>query len=422
MVFGGWNAYDFRLPPEDGYRTGLLVAASAVAFAYGVVQMISRRHSFVIIATFTMLGVYVLSLPAGAYFSAKSLVLASPFVLLASFKGLSDGVTIRTVLRSTDDFVRAMGFVVLLVIASSSTWKVLSEPPIESNTRDQDLRGIRHLTENHPTIYIGQDYFADTKLRGSPASVVWGYGAVDRAPVAQSRTKPPTWSGLTDWDSVAWNTLDQFDYAVVTRSAFSSDAPDNWYEDRTTRFYRLFRRNGQTKPRSSIETVTAPGRELDCSEPSDHRLSLEHGIAHTRDAPRTAHPWVLVGTKLDPRPRPGFRISAMRYRSRVTLPRGTWEVSLQYNSNARIDFRLGNRHIVMPASPDVSGEYWHIGTIEVNDASVVRLTAVAEKPRFTSLHSPVNIGELVFQRTPNKAATVPLHSACNMFVDWYRRA
>ena len=189
-----------------------------------------------------------------------------------------------------------------------------------------------------------------------------------------------------DFDSVPYKVLNQFPYAVTTSAIYQSQAPPGWTQVDATQSYKLWKRTGTTPAISNLFEEARPGRVYHCKNPkigaflsSGGRLLTwqprpviakrlywraggssgalgEGGVAAAKQAP------------LDNNLAPGETAS-----QRIYLPRGRWELSLQYVSPVtgvtvrapRLSVHLSSgMDAAIPYRPD-QGPYWPVGALNI---------------------------------------------------------
>jgi hypothetical protein len=109
-----------------------------------------------------------------------------------------------------------------------------------------------------------------------------------------------------------------------------------------------------------------------------------------------------------------------RLRQRLNLPRGRWELSLQYLSAVPLELRADRRlrARLAPQRGDASS-YWRAGTL-LSDGRPVTVELRAPSRRALDAERVATIGSAVAQRVDVAEREVPLRAACGSYVDWYR--
>ena len=116
----------------------------------------------------------------------------------------------------------------------------------------------------------------------------------------------------------------------------------------------------------------------------------------------------------------------------VRLPSGRWRLSIQYFSPFSLSLGApGFQRELKPAldgqRPNTislanDGQYWPAG-VYASHGGRVRFTVAAAEPttlqRLSGYDATAYVGNLVAVRT-GKRRIVPLHDACNGWIDWYR--
>jgi hypothetical protein len=231
----------------------------------------------------------------------------------------------------------------------------------------------------------------------------------DATAVAKS-AKP--FSGQLDFDSVTSSSLDRFAYVITSNSAYASQPPSNFKLVQARSLYALWQRVGPTRPRQTLDAAGAPGVILDCKTPAGRQLSRRQGAASVTATPVTT-------------PGPGFLPGASGTLE-LPLATGTWELSVQYNSELSVDLDAQGHHWTMPAVTALPQAFFALGQVQGHGAgSPVAVTVHVPKP--SSLTSEAgglyaNIGSIAATRVPDSRRLIPLSQACGRYVDWYRLA
>jgi hypothetical protein len=119
---------------------------------------------------------------------------------------------------------------------------------------------------------------------------------------------------------------------------------------------------------------------------------------------------------------------------RVRLPRGRWDVSLQYVSATPVDVRAPGLSKSIAANFGRSTSYWPAGTL-TSDGRSLTLSVTAQgrswfgrllgEPRSVlaaALPDRTPIGQVAFTRHGATPQRVPSTAACGRYVDWFAPA
>jgi hypothetical protein len=104
----------------------------------------------------------------------------------------------------------------------------------------------------------------------------------------------------------------------------------------------------------------------------------------------------------------------------LRLPRGKWDISLQYISPEPLDVIVGDLYRVMPGYLDRPGPYFAVGSVVSDGRPTI---VVVHERRPSSLTGPDLAAlptSIAATRSPDTRTLVPLSRACGRYVDWYR--
>lgn len=450
-VLGVWFRSDFRLSLPVGSEAGILGVIALVGIVLAIVWWLRRGDVAVPAGVAGASALYLYARYAESpYATAKALAICAPVVMLALVCAFAVGW--RTGLRpgwhALGGWLRARAsrgrlrpgtlswpalgacvgqavVVVALVGAAYSSFVVLRDASVGPQDHARELASLRPLLGDQPTLFLGNDDYINWELRGvnlSKPPLLYPLPFV-----ALSATK--FWQpGLPfDMDSVPTAALNGFTYVIMPRSAFISQPPRNWRPVKRTRSFVLFKRHGTTAPRDTLDEEGHPGEVLDCSSPTGALVRGLGGVAGVMPEPITGSRTAWTG-------RTG--LAGKSAQQTLTLPPGTWDISMQYVSRLPVHVSAPGMHALpLPATLARSGPYWLAGTISVDHTTSVPITVTtAPVSRFGKLlrargHT-VALNSRKYQALGSIAATrhgardllVPLSQACGKYVDWYRPA
>jgi len=423
-TLGIWFSDDFRLwqTPSLNLQHALLVLAVAVA-AFGVLQAWRRRE----LGLLAMLGAAIaLALytrhTANAYNGAKAMMVLSAAVVLVSVRGLlpAGAADLRPDgRRQTPGWLRSALVLVAVVFAAACLWSdglALRGSRVGPSDHERELARLDRMLAGHTVLFLGQDDFAAWELRHTHLAYLTLY-TIPSPPVPFRAERPFVVGQPADFGTVTPKGLDAFGYVVTPRSAFASVPPPNWRLVATTPSYQAWARTGPTAPYSIMSTGSAPGAVLNCSTAAGRRLRRTPGIALV-----TARPFVfdgggwhgpLLGVQ------PGY--SALRAGTaasqRVILPRGRWQLSLQYTSSTALTVRTRGLDAELPAVLEHQGPYWAAGTFTATGRPQT-IQVDVHAPPFPATARTSVLGNVAFVRRDVAPTTVPLRAACGRWVDW----
>jgi hypothetical protein len=435
---GGWNAFEFRLPPESGVRADLLATVAGLGAIYGAWWWSVRRQLAVPAAIVACLAIYLYTRQSRLpYYSAKALVIAAPLVMLMSSRAVLAGWPRWSMprLRAGPWLARAAAVVAFVAVVGYSSVTQLRYASVGSLAHANDLIALRPLLSRGPTIFLSGDDYARWELFSVPfasldpygpcrlGSCCEGCGSGPRVPSGIPHRKPVIPHTPIDFDTPAAGWLDRFRYAVATRTAYDSRPPANWRILRRGRFYDVWERLGAGRPRSILPTErSSPGAILDCGAPGALALSTRAGPAGLRPAPVTGD---FTGWR--PLPRdftvaryPGYTLlhPGSTVSQALALPSGGWELALQYSSSVELVVSAGARSWRVPAAPEPQQQLWRVGRVAASGGPL-KVSVTADRPRRGAALRDVALGTLAADRGFDDQSTVPLSGACGRYVDWF---
>jgi hypothetical protein len=431
QALGVWLRADFRfnMPTAVTVVVGVIAGAAAVL---ALVWWLRRRDFALPAGVLSAAVVYWLATEhKNPYNQAKGLAIAAPLVALmvgAALAAWSTGPRrqaareSRTPSRRVRLIAVRAGALALLLAAATSSFLALRDGPVSSDAHAADLAPVRNIVRGQPTLNMDQDDFSHWYLPG----VDLGTGPL----LYPTRTVEPrrgkSWHATQplDFDSWSARNLDTFGYVIEPRTKYRSATPGAFKLVRQTRWFYVWKRTRKVRPRSVIEHGGHPYRTLDCSGPKGRRLAQQPGVASVMPRP-VVRDWQSWRGQ----PRRAGQVA----RIKVSLPRGRWDVSLQYVSSMGLDVWGPGLKTSLPAHLGRIGPYWFVGTIrQRHDGRLhMRLTArqhgllgrVLGARGFTrAIDVPGNfpLQGIAFTRHGARSHTVPLGDACGKHVDWYR--
>jgi hypothetical protein len=118
----------------------------------------------------------------------------------------------------------------------------------------------------------------------------------------------------------------------------------------------------------------------------------------------------------------------------VALPRGRWDVSLQYQSRTDVDLRAPGLRTSLPASFGSIVAFWPAGTLTSRGGRVSlaltahkrnwfgRLIGHSRPDRAPSAPGAAPLWHVAFTRHAETPRRVPARAACGRYVDWFAPA
>ncbi|HVC08032.1 MAG TPA: hypothetical protein VND98_10675 [Solirubrobacterales bacterium] len=440
-ALGIWPTPNYRLSaPGGAHLTGLAGAIAALAVLAGVIWWVRRRDLAVPVALGASVLLYLVSLPfSGEYSRAKALMIVAPLAMLVAVRALlaelgrgapAERLGPAASRPRRGGPLRQLGWSVLALVfiagAAYSSFLALRDAPVGPPGHGAELRAFLPIVRGKPVLYAGQDRYAAYELLGADTHVP--LVEFPDPEVAQNPEKPfdtgDAYSPI-DFDSFSRGTLERFRYVITGRAAWNSQAPPNFHRIAATPSYILWKRVG---PMPGDRQVLIEGTEAavlaNCASP-EIRILLE---SPGRASLFPASPVVGAKGRWDRGSELGTGSESSQT---LSLPAGTWDLSLQYFSPFGLTLSApGLSQALIPAldgqrpsgiSLANDGQFWPAGRY-VSSGGPVRFTISSAKPttlqELTGYESKAYIGGLV--AVPAKPhRIVPLHSACGGWIDWY---
>jgi hypothetical protein len=405
-AFGIWSSPDFRTDPLNGFRAGELSAFALGVLVFGLLWSLRRRQLLMPAAVAACLLIWWRAdRSQSPYVTAKGLVIAAPLIMALGLRGL---LTRREGPLSNRALTLAAA-AVFCSFAAYSSYQALRNEPVQAPEADHELVAFHRIIGDAGVLFLGDDDFAPWQLRDAAVTSLAPNSL--SAGGASARVNKPYVAGQSvDFDSVDAQDLDHFRYVITSNTPYASQVPANFRLLTSARLYDLWRRIGPTLPRRILEPSGAPGAILNCRTPVGEQLRAQRGQASIMPTPVT-----LPGRGLWA----GGSVALP-----IALPRGEWEISIQYTSSFAVDLSTQTRRWTMPAYLGRPGPFFGVGTVAGQGvASPVTLTFHAQRPSFLT-----GTGDILFAyvsliaatRIPDTRQIVPLSQACGRYVDWYR--
>ncbi len=423
-ALGVWWTPSYRLEaPGGAHLTGLAAAIAVIALLAALVWWLRRRQPALPLAFAACAILYLVSLPtSGDYSHAKALMIAAPLAMLLIVRPLLTELGWAP--------ARRLGWTALAVVfvagAVYSSFLALRDAPVGPAGHGGELKAFLPILHGRPVLYAGQDRYAAYELLGADTHVPL---VEFPDPEVSGNPEKPFDTGDAyspiDFDSFSRATLDRFPYVITGRAAWNSQAPPNFRRIAATPSYVLWKRTGKTPPdRQVLLEGTEAGAWAGCASPEIRILLSNPGRAS-----------LFPATAIAPKARwdMGSRLETGESTSQsVRLPSGHWRLSIQYFSPFSLSLgAAGFQHELKPAldgqRPNTislanDGQYWPAG-VYAGHGGRVRFTVAAAEPttlqRLSGYDATASVGNLVAVRA-GKRRIVPLHDACNGWIDWYR--
>jgi hypothetical protein len=418
-ALGIWPTSEFRLAASDSSHTAAFYAGAVIAAAATVVALprwVKRHGPAIPAALAAAILAYVGALLFGTvYTSAKALAIAAPLVALIAFGGLlgRDGPARRSWVTTGLAIVLAAGMAL-------SSFLVLRQAPVGPTDHADQLAELRPLVQGQKVLFLGRDNFVSYELRDAqPFTAVRNY--YDPNYVKPDLRLKDVFRKF-DFDSVAPQTLARFPFVITTRGAYASGPPAAYEPVRETPDFVLWKRTGPVGDRRTFDEGDNPGVTFECipaNAPGPPPLGRATVFAAT---PAVGGTWSPGSTVED-----GSPVS-----QELTLPKGRWEVSLQYDATQPLRVSAPGLDATLPANLDYRGSvpYFPAGELTVRHRGPVRFTVSVQSPplagRLLGTKSEAHLGAIAASPAgaggpiPGEAERmIPLRKACGRYVDFY---
>jgi hypothetical protein len=403
-ALGIWRSPDFRVAPVDRFTAGQLAAFALAVLALGMARSIYRRE-FVLPAAVAACAIVYWRASHGesSYVTAKALVIAGPVVAVAGLRGL-----LRWVVPPLPRlFVLAQLAVAVAFVffAASSSYAALRNEPVWPPESTSELLSLAKLIPDQPILFLGDSDYAPWLFDDADMSALAEFTVSHELAVPRA-TKPFVYGAALDFDSVDPHSLNKFRWVVTTNTTDASQPPAAFRLVRQLPMYQLWERVGLVGSRLEIDASGAPGAILNCGNRALRALSRRRGVAAVMTEPVT----VPVSAM-----RPGGSQDVT-----LRLPRGRWDLSLQYVSPVDVSLRVGSQRWQMPAYLDRPGPLFAVGSV-TSDGQPMALKIQADRPSpLTGADLVASTTAVVATRSPNTRTLLPLNRSCGRYVDWYR--
>ncbi|MEA2482913.1 MAG: hypothetical protein QOC55_860 [Thermoleophilaceae bacterium] len=417
-TFGTWFSGDFRFNPSTMWPSMALSILALGALLASVGWWWRRRSLALPAAVVAGIVIWVdLALTRNIYNAAKGLVVLAPVVaaclgapLIAAWDARPAGRR-RLVVTA-----RVVGAVLLIGAAIAGT-SVLRSAPVGLGPHEKELASVRNIVHGKTVFFISNDHFAEWELRGARRL----YTTNSLYAPAHLGMHPQKYGGIPlDVDNYGSHDLNHTHYVLQPAGRFASEIPPNFKLVLRTPSYELYRRSGKTPERLPAEPIGVPGALLDCNSPRVKGLIARYKVAGVLPTPVVSDKW--TGTT----GRPG-----QSARVRVTLPRGRWDISLEYFSQTGLDLHAPGFEHKIPSNFGTITPFWPAGTLTSNGSPLTltvtarpraswfgRLVGTAARDRGAGGAKDLPLWHVAFTRHGATPRRVPATQACGRYVDW----
>jgi hypothetical protein len=428
-ALGIWPTSEFRLSAGANGLPAVVFYAAALAalvgFALAVGRWLRAHGPAVLVALISAVLLYLTARAFGTvYTSAKALAIAAPLIALITLGGL---------FAASGRALRLLGAGIAVAMAASS-FLILREAPVAPEQHMDELAEIRPLVAGEKLLFLGRDNFIVYELRGSkPFVAVKNF--YDPFYAKPNTSLADVFSKF-DFDSVDAATLARFPYVLTTRAAYASGPPPGYRVRRETPSYVLWEREGGPTNRTPAETDAQPGRVVACGG-SGHSGGR---AAYFTQPPVRAGAADWSQTTIH---------NGDQARVELTLPRGSWRISLQYDATREVHLEVASTTSVnsvtfadLPGNLDYRGPgpYWPAGEVEATaPRTTAVITASVDDPplagRLLGASSVAHLGPIAAspagsgyvrdgeEPLPGTGELLrPASRACGSYVDWFEEA
>lgn len=429
-TLGVWPSGNWLLGTHDVSSFWIFGAIGLAGLAFGLIWWIARTDYAVPAAVISGLLVYLATKyiqNGGLYILAKAVVVPASVVML---------LVVTALLSPGGGWAKRVFAAVFVALAAYSSFLALRDAIVAPDHRLHELAAFQNEIAGQPVLALTSDRFADYGLRTAVVSSP-AFNSEIRVPSAVTKSQRLP----VDFDSVPYNVLNQFPYAVTTSAIYQSQAPPGWTQVDATQSYKLWKRTGTTPPVANLYEEARPGRVYHCKNPKIGAFLRDGGTLLTWQ-PRpviakrlywragsqggTLSEGGVTAAKsapIDNNLAPGETASQP-----IDLPPGRWKLSLQYVSPVTgVTVRAPELSVHLPSGMDAAipyrpdqGPYWPVGELNSSGGKItvsVQADDVHAYQKILGVDAPAVIGNLTavhvggFNHVANTAA------ACGLFVD-----
>lgn len=428
-ALGTWPDSNFLAGTTGPPAYLLFGALGLAALALAGWWWLKRGSLAVPLGVVTALVIYLGTLAqAGLYVQSKVLAVSASLVMLMVVRPLLGWR--RAPAAETDDpaepassgwGVARIGLATAFcLVAAYSSLVALRDAVVSSNDHADELSSIRERVQGDWTLSLTTDRFTDYQLRTTQVG----------GPSRNAQVIVPSRSGKDfrlplDFDSVAPETLDVFDWVLVTSARYRSEPPANLRLIEATDSYELWKREGQTPANVRVFGEEArPGKVLGCR-------AKDLAIAGKREPALEAAifaPPPVIGKRFswDPGSKLAPGESAVQT---LSLPPGDWALSMQYQSPVvDLTVEAAGEEFEIPAAMDGAipfrlgeGPFWPVGEINSGGGPIeitVRADDVSAFQELIGVGREAAIGNIVATQAEQREV-IPFAQACGEYVDHY---
>jgi hypothetical protein len=401
-AFGMWDNPDFRFGPIDGLSVGVWTGLVLALCLVGAIGWIRRGRWMVPAAAVAAALVWAyVDGSQSIYVSAKGVAIMAPLVMLTAagaFLERPPRVSARGVA-----IVAPLVAIVLVYKVADASFDALRRAPVGPRDHIEELQALRPKIHG-PTAFLGADDFATWALAGKHVAGP----TISSAGLPTRPQKNWALGQALDFDTVAPDIVNTFDYYLTPKDAAGSALPAELKLVAQTKDYALYRRTGTIAPRQVLAEGEGAAAVLDCKgSPEARRLSRQGGTAAIEDGGlAVAAPALFAGAD-----------RTVDFK----LPRaGTWDFVMAYSSALPIIVSApGMATRTLAPNLDWHGPRFPVGTIRVDGPQTVPVRLRVDGHPGSSTAAPA-IPTAFIAVPRGTERTVPLRKACGQAVDYYR--
>lgn len=392
-AFGLWPSSDFRLAPQPAFWKYALGGLGLAATLAGSIWCTRRRLLLLPAAGIASAAIYlVLEARESVYIAAKGLAILAPFAILPAVLWLF----------TQGRRWKGIAAVAFAEVGLYSSFLVLAGASVGPRETGDELAKLGPAVEGSSVLALVNDEYVRWHLRSARGVTgMYFFGARPEKRFADGVA--------ADIDTAPTDAINAHRYVLTTNTPYASTPPGALKVVRRTRLFTLWRRDGQVPERKTLVEGGTPGGRLDCSTPDGRAIAAKRGWAVVVPRPVELHlegPQRFAGEA-------GQQVS-------ISLPRGRWDVSLQYTSLHPLEFRGGGLSGELPPVLDRAGSFRLVGRINHPAAGPLNLTLRVDRPSPvpTAIRGAI-VDRVAATRAGARARVVPLSRACGLYVDWY---
>jgi hypothetical protein len=422
-TLGIWPSGSWLLGTRDVESFWIFGAIGLAGLAFGFAWWIARRDYAVPAAVLSGLLVYLATKylrDGGLYIQMKAVVVPASAVML---------LVVTALLSPGGRWPKHIFAAVFIALAAYSSFLALRDTIVAPDDRLQEMAEFRDEVAGQRTLALTSDRFTDYGLRTAQVESPAFNAEIRVASVGSKTQRLPI-----DFDTVPYEVLNEFSYAITTSGEYQSHAPPGWDVVDSNGSYRLWQRRETTPRIQQFAEEARPGRIYRCKRPKFRGFQEDGGDLLTwqprpviakrlywrAGAPDRELP---EGERIDNELAPGESAS-----QQIVLPPGRWALSLQYVSPVTgVTVRANGLDVHLPAGMDAAipyrpdqGPYWPLGNVTSSGGPItvsVQADDIHAYQELLGVDAPAVIGNLTAVRLGGFITVPNTPAACGLFVD-----